>query len=129
MSSRVERLLESLINGETPASEPLSDLELYLMNCINGIGTESLPEPDSRLELLLYRLAEKMAGSIIATPTSLVDQTTGNVYDLYANNGDLKMGVSSNSDGASDVTLIDRTTGISYKLYVDNGNLSMKESG
>lgn len=63
MESRVETLLNALINGETLEFNPQSRMEEYLKNCINKTGVEGLPEPQSRLDALLYSLAEVLVGS------------------------------------------------------------------
>lgn len=61
MESRVETLLNAVINGETIDFNPQSRMEEYLKNCINKAGTEGLPAPQSRVDALLYRLAETIS--------------------------------------------------------------------
>lgn len=61
--SRVETLLNALIKGETIDFEPQSRMEEYLKNCINKTGVEGLPTPQSRVDALLYSLADKLSGS------------------------------------------------------------------
>lgn len=61
MESRVETLLNALVNGETIDFNPQSRIEEYLKNCINKTGTEGLPAPQSRIDALLYKLAEVVA--------------------------------------------------------------------
>lgn len=61
MESRVETLLNALINGETIDFTPQSRMEEYLKNCINKSGVEDLPAPQSRVDALLYKLAEAIA--------------------------------------------------------------------
>lgn len=39
---------------------PLSRNEMYLKACCEGCGCENLPEPLTRMEDLLYQLAEKL---------------------------------------------------------------------
>lgn len=63
MESRIETLLNALINGETIDFAPQSRMEEYLKNCINKAGTEGLPSPQSRVDALLYRLAEVVAAA------------------------------------------------------------------
>jgi hypothetical protein len=60
--SRIEEFLEALLSGEATDVVPQSRAEACLKNCIDGTGTEGLPEPQSRLEAYLHALAEKMAG-------------------------------------------------------------------
>ena len=61
MHSRIEELLTKLINGDTVSFTPLSRNEQYLKACCNKSGTNELPEPRSRIEALLYRLAEEIS--------------------------------------------------------------------
>ena len=72
MESRVETLLNALVNGETIDFNPQSRMEEYLKNCINKSGTEGLPAPQSRVDALLYKLAEAIAsgGGGSSTPTT-----------------------------------------------------------
>ena len=65
MESRMEMLLNALINGETIDFEPQSRMEAYLKNCINKTGTEGLPPPESRADALMYKLAESIKASYI----------------------------------------------------------------
>ena len=59
MESRIETLLNALISGETITGfRPRSRAEEYLLAAVNKSGTEGLPNPQSRLDALLYRLAE-----------------------------------------------------------------------
>ena len=62
MGSRIEMLLKALINGETIDFEPQSRMEAYLKNCINNTKIEGLPPPESRVDALLYKLAENGSG-------------------------------------------------------------------
>lgn len=62
MDSRLEELLKALLNGETVDFKPQSRMEEYLLRCIEGGGTEGLPTPSSRVDALLYALAEKGVG-------------------------------------------------------------------
>ena len=60
--SRLEEYLTALLNGETVNIEPRSRLEKYLKNCCDMCGCDGLPTPRARAEVLLYQLAEKLAG-------------------------------------------------------------------
>jgi hypothetical protein len=60
--SRYEELLNALVNGEPTDIVPRSRLEAYLKNCCDACGCDGLPTPRSRAEVLLYQLAEKLAG-------------------------------------------------------------------
>ena len=62
METRIETILNAVINGETIEFEPRSKCEEYLKNCVNKSGATGLPEPESRLDALLYRLSEVMVG-------------------------------------------------------------------
>ena len=58
--SRMEALLQALIDGETTDIVPNSRAEACLLNCIEGKGDEGLPEPKSELEAYLTALAVKL---------------------------------------------------------------------
>ena len=60
--SRTEQLLTALLNGETVDIKPRSRLEQYLKNCCDKCGCDGLPKPRARVEILLYQLAEQLAG-------------------------------------------------------------------
>lgn len=59
-----EKLVTALLNGETVTITPNTDFERYMLACINGTGTDGLPVPNSVMDILLYQLVEKMAGSV-----------------------------------------------------------------
>ena len=61
--SRTEDLIKAILNDESVDLVPRSRVEQYLKNCVDACGCDGLPVPRSRLEVLLYSLAEKMAGS------------------------------------------------------------------
>lgn len=63
MDSRMEQLLNSILNGTTEDFHPQSRMEEYLKACCNKTGTEGLPTPMSRADALLYQLAENIAQS------------------------------------------------------------------
>lgn len=42
---------------------PISKTEMYLKACCEGCGCANLPTPTTRIEELLYQLAEKLAGT------------------------------------------------------------------
>ena len=55
--SRIEKLWNCLITGETPDFEPLSRNEKYLMAMLDRYAISNLPAPMSRSEKLLYKIA------------------------------------------------------------------------
>ena len=55
--SRIEKLWNCLITGETPDFEPLSRNENYLMALLDRYDISNLPAPMSRGEKLLYKIA------------------------------------------------------------------------
>lgn len=58
MDSRIETLLKALLNGDSVEDfEPQSRAEAYLKSCILKEGVGDLPDPQSRLDALLYELA------------------------------------------------------------------------
>jgi hypothetical protein len=54
-----EKMVTALLNGESVDLEPNCRCEEYLKACIEGTGTDSLPTPRSRMDILLWQLAEK----------------------------------------------------------------------
>lgn len=74
MSSRIEDLVSVLINGGSVSFAPNSRVEQYLQNCIDGSGTDGLPTPDSRIEILLWQLADNInsgGGGVEVDPDSI----------------------------------------------------------
>lgn len=61
---RFEDYVNALLNGEPVDLEPRCRMEQYLKNCIDKKGTDDLPVPRARAELLLYQLAEQLEGGI-----------------------------------------------------------------
>ena len=76
--SRIEILLNALINGESVDFEPRSRAELYLKNCCERCGCDGLPEPRSRLDGLLYLLAEVIANE--AKAVKMIEEALGGDY-------------------------------------------------
>lgn len=81
MSSRIETLVKALLNGETVNVKPRSRVEKCLKACVDGTGTEGLPTPRSRVEVLLHQLADKLATGggapkKLATPVIRLHETT-----------------------------------------------------
>lgn len=79
--SNIEQMLNALINGETIDIEPQSRVEQYLLNCIEECGCENLPEPISRIDALLYSLAEKLGNQIVYGTTRTDDKNTIKIPD------------------------------------------------
>ena len=70
MDSKIEWLIESLLNGESIGDfTPKSRLEEYLKAILLKSGTENLPIPRSRLDALLYQLAQ--SGEIGTLPMQI----------------------------------------------------------
>lgn len=76
--SRIEKLLNALINGESVDFEPRSRAELYLKNCCDRCGCDGLPAPRSRMEALLYLLAEKLNSDAITE--EMIEEALGGIY-------------------------------------------------
>lgn len=60
--SRIDELFQKVINGESIEDfQPISRSEAYLKAALTRSGVEGLPTPISRLDVLLYELASKVA--------------------------------------------------------------------
>ena len=88
--SREEELLQAILDGNTVDFTPRSRVEQFLKNCVEGCGCDGLPTPRCRSEVLLYALAEKMAGGngssggssnklVVGFNSESVVDSTGNV--------------------------------------------------
>lgn len=60
--SKIEDFLNALLNDELANVEAKTRVEKYLKACCEKCGCEGLPEPKTRIDALLYELAEKMKG-------------------------------------------------------------------
>lgn len=60
--SKLSELLRALIDGTEVEIVPTTKAQTYLVACINGTGSEGLPEPTTVLGGLLCELADKLAG-------------------------------------------------------------------
>ena len=67
--STIEGLITKLLNGDTADFTPWSRVEAYLKAAINDEGTDNLPTPQSRLDALLYKLAENGGSTGGDTPS------------------------------------------------------------
>ena len=89
MQSRVETLLNAVINGETiEGFEPQSRSEAYLLAAVNKSGVTDLPTPQSRLDALLYKLADMMPESYGADFEAGKQAEYDRFWDLYQQNGE-----------------------------------------
>lgn len=61
MASKTELFLNALLEDETVEVDLISKVDYYLHACCEGCGCEGLPEPTSRVDELLYQLAEKLS--------------------------------------------------------------------
>lgn len=62
--SKIENLLEDLINGRTSEIEPKTRVEAYLKACCERCGCGSVPTPITRIDSLLYRLTDEMTRTV-----------------------------------------------------------------
>lgn len=87
MSSRTEELIEALLNGTTVDFTPQSRVEAILKSAVNGMGTSDLPDPNSRIEALLYRLAEVIGNGGVApvdeTQAYILQDEAGNEFPAF----------------------------------------------
>ena len=84
MKTRIETLLNAVINGDTIEFTPRSRMEEYLKNCINKAGIEGLPDPRSRADALLYMLAENISsgGSGGGSDIAAIRDTLTNIIEI-----------------------------------------------
>lgn len=76
MDSKIEWLIESLLNGESIGDfTPKSRLEEYLKAILQKSGTENLPIPRSRLDALLYQLVQSGEIGTLPMQTKTVTPT------------------------------------------------------
>lgn len=101
--SRLETLLTAMLNGEQIDIEPRSRMEQYLKNCCDKCGCDGLPTPRSRAEVLLYQLAEQLAGSGgVETQEKTVDITENGTTEITADEGYLLSKVTANVNVPTD---------------------------
>lgn len=76
MDSNLEWLIESLLNGESVADfTPKSRMEEYLKAILSKSGTNNLPIPRSRIDALLYQLAQSGEIGTLPLQTKTVTPT------------------------------------------------------
>lgn len=75
MGSRTEKQLKALLNDTTADVDLISRVDKYLNACCEGCGCEDLPEPITRIDHLLYELAEKLKNKFVYGTTSTDDQS------------------------------------------------------
>lgn len=68
MPSNVEKLLSALVNDETVDITPITNVEHYLKECIDGVNCGHCPAPISRVDQLLIALRDKLIGGGSAKP-------------------------------------------------------------
>lgn len=71
--SREEELLQAIIDGETVTVEPQSRMEAYLKAIANNSGVTGLPDPQSRSDALMYRIAEQGRGGSLEPCTIVLN--------------------------------------------------------
>lgn len=75
-SSNIEWLLEVLLDGETVENfTPSSRMEEYLKAILLKSGTDNLPIPRSRIDALLYQLAQSGESEVLQPQTKTVTPT------------------------------------------------------
>lgn len=75
MESRTENQLNALLNDTTAEVDLISRVDKYLSACCEACGCEGLPEPISRIDHLLYELAEKLKNRFSYGTTRTSDQS------------------------------------------------------
>lgn len=70
--STLEQMLAALVNGESIDITPRTRVETFLKNCVDACGCGGLPIPRTRVEALLYELADKISEN--ADGSALVEE-------------------------------------------------------
>lgn len=76
MTSKTEKQLNALLNDTVANVDLVSRVDKYLNACCEGCGCEGLPTPETRIDELLYQLANKIANSVKYGTTSTTDAHT-----------------------------------------------------
>lgn len=80
---------------------------------------------DSTTTFQVYNGTDGLVG-ISSNGMQLIDSTTGGVYKLYINNGNLSMvKVEDASEGSGGMQMVDSAAGDTYTLYIEDGKLRM----
>lgn len=104
--SNTELMLKALLNGETVDIEQRTRVECYLHNCIEKCGCEGLPDPISRLDALLYALADELAHG--SGGAGFVDTKKLTNLDLFCKEGrNLEFGLDENLDTQNVTSMMD----------------------
>lgn len=83
--NRIDVLLNAVIEGETlPDFIPPSRVEAYLKACLAKSGTEGLPVPVSRLDALLFELADVMSEGATPVKADIAQAVDGSIEALTA---------------------------------------------
>lgn len=91
MDSRVEWLLGALLNGESIDNfEPRSRLEQYLEAVIEKSGTDNLEIPRSRLDALLYEMADRAPDNHASAVEAGKTQEWSDFWDVFQKYGERK---------------------------------------
>lgn len=89
MDSRVEWLLDALLNGENIDNfEPRSRLEQYLEAVIEESGADNLDIPRSRLDALLYEMADRAPEAHANAVEEGRTQEWSDFWDVFQHNGE-----------------------------------------
>lgn len=124
--SRIEELLQAIINGDEANIKPRSRAEEYLVACACK-ECDNLPTPKSRLDALYYKLAQTISeggggGDIDFTLATAKAADVAEGKTFYAGNGTLKTGSLTLPDlSATTATATDVASG--KKFYNADGEL------
>lgn len=105
--SNIEDFLTAILNDEhLTAVDIISRMDKYLKACCTGEGCEGLPQPQTRADVLLYELADKLSHG--GGGAGYVDTKKLTNLDNFCKNGkNLEFGIDPNLDTSNVTSMLD----------------------